>query len=118
MRGRRFREGAGARPLRYTQAMLKALAVLRALFLVAIAGYTAWAMPWSTQVARTFDEQYARCSSSLALMVKAAWIAIAWIAFETAIGFWMASRETRRRLPAGAPRPGSAEPPFAPPPRH
>ncbi len=97
--------------------MLKALAVLRALFLVAIAGYTAWAMPWVTNVARTFDEQYARCSGSLALMIKAAWIAIAWIAFETAVGFWMASREARKRLPPGTPRPGSAEPPFAPPPR-
>ena len=97
--------------------MLKALAVLRTLFLFAIAGYTAWAMPWSTHVARTFDEQYARCSDSLALMIRAAWIAIAWIAFETAVGFWMTSREARKRLPADAPRPGTAEPPFAPPPR-
>lgn len=98
--------------------MLKAFAVLRALFLVAIAGYTAWAMPWATQIARSIDEQYARCSDSLGLTIRAAWIAIAWIAFETAIGFWMVNREARRRLPPGTPRPGTAEPPFAPPPRH
>lgn len=96
--------------------MLKALAVLRTVFLVAIAGYAAWAMPWATNVARTFDEQYARCSDSLALMIRAAWIAIAWIAFETLVGFWMASREARRRLPPGTPRPATSEPPFAPPP--
>jgi hypothetical protein len=83
--------------------MLKALAVLRTLFLVAIAGYTAWAMPWSTHVTRTFDEQYARCSASLGSITSAAWIAIAWIAFETAIGWWLATRT--RRIAAAAPPP-------------
>ncbi len=96
--------------------MLKALTVLRTVFLVAIAGYTVWAMPWTIN-ARTFDEQYARCSASLSMMIRAAWIAIAWIAFDTLVGWWLASREARRRLPADAPRPGTAEPPFAPPPR-
>lgn len=68
--------------------MLKALAVLRTLFLFAIAGYTAWAMPWSTHVARTFDEQYARCANALSPLQKATWLAVAWIALEVVVG-WM-----------------------------
>jgi len=93
--------------------MLKVLAVLRTLFLVFIVGYTARAMPWSPIVARTFDEQYARCSDALALVIRAAWLAIAWIALETAVGWWMATRapKVHRDLPKGG------EPPFAPPPR-
>jgi hypothetical protein len=94
--------------------MLKALAVVRTLFLVFIVGFTVRAMPWWTQVARTFDEQYARCSDALSLLIRASWIAIAWIALETAVGWWMATR--RPRLPPSVPK-GAGEPPFAPPPR-
>jgi hypothetical protein len=94
--------------------MLKALAVVRTLFLVFIVGFTVRAMPWWTQVARTFDEQYARCSDALSLLIRASWIAIAWIAFETALGWWMATR--RPKLPSPVPK-GAGEPPFAPPPR-
>jgi hypothetical protein len=94
--------------------MLKALAVLRTLFLVFIVGYTVRAMPWWTNVARTFDEQYARCSDALALMVRAGWLAIAWIALETALGWWMATR--RPKLHAPVPK-SHGEPPFAPPPQ-
>lgn len=92
--------------------MLKALAVLRTLFLVFIIGYTVRAMPWQTNVARTFDEQYARCSDGLSLMIRAAWLAIAWILLETAIGWWLASRKPRLAEPI----PKGGEPPFAPPP--
>lgn len=93
--------------------MLKALAVVRTVFLIFIVGYTARAMPWSTNVARTFDEQYARCSDALSLLIRAAWLAIAWIALEAAIGWWAATRKPKlkRELPRGG------EPPFAPPPR-
>ncbi len=93
--------------------MLKALAVVRTVFLIFIVGYTARAMPWATNVARTFDEQYARCSDALSLIIRAAWLAIAWIAFEAAIGWWLASRQSKlqRELPKGG------APPFAPPPR-
>jgi hypothetical protein len=94
--------------------MLKALAVVRTIFLIFIVGFTIRAMPWSTQVARTFDEQYARCSDALALLVRAAWIAIAWIAFETAVGWWMATRPPKHG-PA-TPKLGGGEPPLAPPP--
>jgi hypothetical protein len=92
--------------------MLKALAVVRTLFLIFIIGYAVRAMPFWSNVARTFDEQYARCSDALSLMLRAGWLAIAWIAFETAVGWWLASRapKLKEALPKGG------EPPFAPPP--
>ncbi len=93
--------------------MLKVLAVLRSLFLVFIVGYTVRAMPWWTNVARTFDEQYARCSDALSLIIRAAWVAIAWITFETLVGWWLATRPPK--LHVETPPPGG-EPPFAPPP--
>lgn len=93
--------------------MLKALAALRTIFLVFIIGYTIRAMPWWTNVARTFDEQYARCSDALGLLIRAAWLAIAWIALETVLGWWLATR--RPKLP-GVDVPRGGEPPFAPPP--
>jgi hypothetical protein len=93
--------------------MLKVLAVVRTLFLVFILGYTVRAMPWWTSVAHTFDEQYARCSETVGLLMRAAWIAIAWIALETIVGWLLASR--RKPLEPDLPKPGSSEPPFAPP---
>ncbi|WP_242394908.1 hypothetical protein [Anaeromyxobacter oryzisoli] len=93
--------------------MLKALAVLRTLFLVFIVGYTVRAMPWWTSVARTFDEQYARCSATVGLLMRAAWLAVAWIALETVLGWLMARR---RPLEPDVPKARTGEPPFAPPP--
>jgi len=87
--------------------MLKALAVLRSLYLVFIAIYTLRGMPiWG--LTRTFDEQYARCSTSLGLVTRAAWLAIAWIAFETAVGWALAVRSGKRRPDAPGP---AARPP-------
>jgi len=83
--------------------MLKILAVLRSLFLVFIVGYGVRAMPWFSTVPRTFDEQYARCSGAVDLLVRAVWIAVAWIAFETAVGWFMVAR---RGKAAAAPPPG------------
>jgi hypothetical protein len=80
--------------------MYKALAVLRTVYLLFVIGYTVRAMPIFTSVSNTFDEQYARCSASLNLVIRAAWIAIAWIAFETVVGWILA---TRARRPAGTP---------------
>jgi len=94
--------------------MIKVLAILRTLFLVFILGYTVRAMPWWTNVARTFDEQYARCTDALSLVIRAAWLAIGWVAFETALGWWLATRPPRlheKDLPKSG-----GEPPFAPPP--
>ncbi len=82
--------------------MLKALAVLRTLFLVFIVGYTIRAMPFFSTVASTFDEQYARCSAGLNLVIRAAWLAVAWIALETAVGWWLASRAGRRKALAAS----------------
>ncbi len=96
--------------------MLKVLAVIRTLFLVFILGYTVRAMPIWSNVARTFDEQYARCSNSLSLAIRAAWFAIAWIAFETIVGWWLASRRPRQRLSDTDVRlPPPSPPPAAPP---
>jgi hypothetical protein len=93
--------------------MLKLLAVIRTLFLVFVIGFTVRAMPFWSNVAKTFDEQYARCAEGFGLVIRAVWIAIGWIAFETALGWWMATRAPK--LPVNAPPPGA--PPFAPPPR-
>jgi ABC-type Fe3+ transport system permease subunit len=97
--------------------MLKVLAVLRTVFLVFIVGYTVYAMagPWA-DVARTFDEQYARCAAGLAQLRNAAWLAILWILLETIIGWFLATRAHRRPKLPGADLP-RGEPPFAPPPR-
>jgi hypothetical protein len=82
--------------------MLKTLAVVRSLFLIFIVVYTLRGMPiWG--LTRTFDEQYARCSASLGAITAAAWIAIAWIGFETAMGWWMAARQAARKRAAATP---------------
>ena len=88
--------------------MLKLLAVLRTLFLVFIIGYTVRAMPFFTEVSRTFDEQYARCAQGIGLLTRAAWIAIGWIALETLVGWWLA---TRRRVAAEPVEPSATPPP-------
>lgn len=96
--------------------VLKAMAVLRTLFLVFVIGFTVRAMPfWDT--AKTFDEQFARCAEARSLAFRAAWLAISWIALETLLGWWLATRDGQKKAVAraGAPPPGSGEPPFAPP---
>ncbi len=90
--------------------MLKVMAVLRTLFLLFVVGSTVRALPWFSSVPRTLDEQYARCASSVDLLQRAAWYAAAWIAVETAVGWWMVARAGRARA-AAAP----ATPPVAPP---
>ena len=86
--------------------MLKALAVLRTVYLIFIVGYTVRAMPLFTTVSKTFDEQYALCSASLGLLLRAAWLAIGWIALETVLGWIMARRKPPR--PAVSPGTGTA----------
>lgn len=93
--------------------MLKALAVLRTLFLVFIVGYTVRAWLPSADMARTLDEQYARCAWSFGELLRAAWLAIGWILLETAIGWWMATRRRPAAKPVAAPAGG---PPVAPTP--
>jgi hypothetical protein len=95
--------------------MLKAFATIRTIFLVFIVGYTVRGLPYWT-VARTFDEQYARCAQAMTLLLRAAWIAIGWIAFETILGWLLATR--RPKGAAAIPVPRGGEPPFAPPGHH
>ena len=81
--------------------MTKALAVVRTLFLVFIVGFAVRAMPWWSAVARTFDEQYARCANALSPLQRAVWLAIAWIALEVVIGWlvvWRSSHAARSQL--------------------
>ena len=109
--------------------MFKALAVLRTLFLVFIVGYAVRVLPWGWS--RTFDEEYARCTATRAIAIQAAWMAIAWIAFDTlgrlvardprdeVRGSTLRRRASRpsRRLPAAEPPGGvpcSASAPSSP----
>lgn len=85
--------------------MLKLMAVLRSLYLIFIIGYTVRAMPFFPSVSKTFDEQYARCSSAVELLTRAAWFAIAWIALETAVGWIVAVRRGRKAAVAATPSP-------------
>jgi hypothetical protein len=77
--------------------MLRILAVLRTIYLIFIIGYTFRAMPIFTTVSATFDEQYARCSNALNLVVRAAWFAVAWIALEVLVGWIVALRASRKK---------------------
>jgi hypothetical protein len=75
--------------------MYKALAVLRTLFLLFIVGFTLLTAPvevWgSATLAVSID--------SLRRLNRAAWIAIAWIAFETILA-WIVIRFRRAPTPA------------------
>ncbi len=97
--------------------MLKALAVVRTVYLVFIVGYTIRALPIFTHVANTFDESFARNSAKLELLQRAAWLAVGWIAFDTLVGWLLAAQATRRaaRLRAAATKPAPAVAPPPPP---
>jgi hypothetical protein len=84
----------------------KILAVARSLYLIFLVGYTVRALPIFVNLARTHDESYARCAESLSLLNRAAWFAIAWVAFETLLGWWLAFRRTAAP-PAPAPSTGT-----------
>jgi hypothetical protein len=90
--------------------MLKLMAVLRTVYLIFIIGYTIRVMPVFTSVSTTFDEQYARCASSLNMVVRAAWLAVGWIAVETVVGWLMARRPSRPQVAAADARPGAGAP--------
>jgi hypothetical protein len=83
--------------------------VLRTVFFLFVVGFTARAVPFYWYTAKTFDEQYARCSSALGILQQASWLAVAWILLEVIVG-WMA---VRRRRAAPSPPASAAEPPRA-----
>lgn len=93
--------------------MLTALAVLRTFFLVFIVAFTVRAMPWNLEVARTFDEQYARYAAAVSSLQHAAWYAIGWIGFDTLVSWAIALRARRRAAPAPV-TPRAAPPPGKP----
>ncbi len=82
--------------------MTRLWAVLRSIYLLVIVGYAIWATPWMPMtVARTFDEQYARCANALSPLQKAVWLAIAWIALEVVVGWlvvWKNAHADRSQL--------------------
>jgi hypothetical protein len=80
--------------------MQKVMAVVRSLYLIFIVGFAARGLPLFWSVTRTFDEQYARCSNALKIVQNAAWLSIAWIALETAVGWWMVARGRAAALQA------------------
>jgi hypothetical protein len=80
--------------------MLKVMALLRTVFLVFIVAFTVRSMPFTVNVAHTFDEQYARYAMGVAQLQRACWYAIGWITFDTAVGWWLA---TRRKVSHAAP---------------
>ncbi len=86
--------------------MGKATAVVRTLFLIFIVGFTVRALPFFWSVPRTLDEQYSRCAGNLEIVQRAAWLAVAWIALETAVGWWRALRSAPR--PPAEPKPPAA----------
>ena len=75
--------------------------VLRTVFFVFIVGFTARALPLYWQVPKTFDEQYARCSSALGVLQQASWLAVAWILLEVIVG-WALVRRRAAAVGAGA----------------
>jgi hypothetical protein len=84
--------------------------ILRTIYLLVMVAYALWATPWMPlTVARTFDEQYSRCASSLVTLQRATWLAIAWIALETLVGWGAIWRRAR------AERAKAAAPPASPP---
>jgi hypothetical protein len=91
--------------------MLKALAVVRTLFLVFIAAYALRVVPWGWS--RTFDEEFARCTATRAIAIQATWLAVAWILFDTVVSWWLATRKAKG---SGLASKVGAEPPPASPP--
>ncbi len=94
--------------------MLKVMAVLRTLFLIFIVIYAFTSTPWSLTLPANTAALYDKCRVSVYELQRAAWFAIAWIAFETVVGWFMATRQPKLHE-RDLPRPGG-EPPFAPPP--
>ena len=78
-------------------------ATVRTIYLVAVVAYTLWAMPWvNLTVARTFDETYARCAGAIVPLQRAAWLAIAWVALETVVGWFAVWRASTAAAKAAA----------------
>jgi hypothetical protein len=99
--------------------MLKVLAVLRTAFLIFIVAFTIRATPMFIGLPSDINEPYQIAKVSNDRFQRCIWVAISWIALETAIGWWLARRNGDKarlaKLEPDLPKPGSSEPPFAPP---
>jgi hypothetical protein len=87
--------------------MAKTLAILRTVYLVFIVGYTLRALPlalmWSGEGRRGVVTVGLEAVENVA---RAAWLAIAWIALEAALGWarvWLDRRRSRAAAPPPAP---------------
>lgn len=87
--------------------MLKVMALLRTVFLVFIVVVTIQALTFTIEGQQTFEQQ---CRVSVVKLRNVAWYAIGWIAFEVAIGWWLATRTPRSKAVGPAA-------PAAPPPK-
>lgn len=95
--------------------MLKVMAVVRTVVLVAVTGFLLWAMPLGI----LFSSNATREATSFKVGVieqvaSAAWVAIGWIAFETVGGWvrvWLAGRKAAKAATAAA---AAAAPPATP----
>jgi hypothetical protein len=87
--------------------MLKVTALVRTLFLVFIVGYLVWALPLGLLV--TSAAKQGDISVKLDLVTRVAtvaWVAVGWIALETALSWgraWLAARAQRRTAAPAAP---------------
>ncbi|BDG04866.1 hypothetical protein [Anaeromyxobacter oryzae] len=95
--------------------VIRALTVFRTLFLAYLVYYTFRATPLIMGLPENVTDPYPICKASNTALQKGIWMALAWIALETAIGWWWWSRASRKPLEPDVPRAGSSEPPFAPP---
>jgi hypothetical protein len=89
----------------------KVLAVLRTAFLAFILFYTIKNTPILFGLPSDINEPYKICKESYEMLKSATWLAIAWIVFETAVGWFLATRGAK--LPA-KPAAVPAPPPGAP----
>ena len=94
--------------------MLKVMAVLRTLFLVGLTGYLLWALPLGILLSGAATRE-AACFKvpDLEKVSTGAWLAVAWLALETILGWvrvWLAGRRAAklaRAAPAPAPPKGA-----------
>ncbi|HTN54269.1 MAG TPA: hypothetical protein VML50_17800 [Anaeromyxobacter sp.] len=95
--------------------MNKVILVLRTAFLVFILYYAISATPVLIGLPSDFGAAQEKWKAGYDATRNALWLSIAWIALETAAGWWWTISRRSRPLEKDLPKAGSGEPPFAPP---
>jgi hypothetical protein len=68
--------------------MVKVMPLIRTIFLILILGYTLWVMPFAILFGSSQTQSVVAVSPNLVSSVaRALWLAIGWIALDTAIGW-------------------------------